>query len=168
MKTLWLLVIILWVAPASLAQDTSPWSSFSWLMGTWRGTGGGKPGKGSGEFTFAVDPSSGALLRTSRSEDPASRKKPPAAHDDKMIITRGENRSLVKAVYLDNEGHAIEYTVAVSEKLIVFLSEKRPETPVYRLTYRYIDSKTVYTSFEISKDGKKFTMYLEGKSRKVR
>lgn len=79
-----------------------------------------------------------------------------------MDITGSPN----KAIYFDNEGHTINYTVFYSEKSIVLTSDKIPGSPVFRLIYTSLDKKTVNTRFEISQDGENFMPYIEGKSKK--
>jgi hypothetical protein len=73
-----------------------------------------------------------------------------------MIIYPDLSGSPNKAIYFDNEGHTINYTVSYSEKSIVLISDKIPDSPVFRLTYTYLDKKTVNTRFEISQEGEKF------------
>ncbi len=73
-----------------------------------------------------------------------------------MIIYPDLSGSSNKAIYFDNERHTINYTISYSEKSIVLTSDKIPDSPVFRLTYTYLDKKTVNTRFEISQDGEKF------------
>jgi hypothetical protein len=71
-----------------------------------------------------------------------------------------------KAIYFDNEGHTINYTISYSDKTIILVSDKISAVPIFRLTYTLIDNNTIDTKFELSQDGEKFMTYIEGKSRK--
>ncbi|MCJ7714336.1 hypothetical protein MUO66_07770 [Candidatus Bathyarchaeota archaeon] len=81
------------------------------------------------------------------------------------ILKQGGNPT--KAIYFDNEGHIINYQVTYSDKSIVLTSDRIPNVPVFRLTYTLLGIDTVDTKFEMSQDGEKFTLYIEGKSKKI-
>ena len=108
------------------------------------------------------------MVRKSHSEYPATANKPKVIHDDLMIIYLGDTGIASKAIYFDNEGHTINYSITYSDKSIAFTSDKIPNVPVFRLTYSLLDDATVNTKFEMSQDGEKFMTYIEGKSRKVK
>ncbi|MEI6683669.1 MAG: hypothetical protein WCO44_13620 [Bacteroidota bacterium] len=151
-------------AAACFGQVQDPWSKWSWLMGEWRGEGSGVPGQGGGTFSFNADLGGKVLVRKSHSEYPARDKKGMTLHDDLMIIYPGAAGDPLKAIYFDNEGHTISYSVAPAGNSIVFLSNKVAGMPVFRLTYDSIAAGTVNTKFEMSQDGEHFTTYIEGKS----
>jgi hypothetical protein len=85
-----------------------------------------------------------------------------------MIVYLDITGSPNKAIYFDNEGYTISYTITYSDKSIVLTSDKIPNTPVFRLVYSLLDSDTVNTRFEMSQDGDKYMPYVEGKSKKVK
>jgi hypothetical protein len=149
------------------AQQNSPWSNWSWLIGEWKGEGSGLPGQGGGTFSFQTDLDGKILVRKSHSEFPASGNRPATKHDDLMIVSLDFTGNPSKANYFDNEGHTINYTITYTTKSVVLLSEKTPNVPVFRLTYTSLDDQTVNTQFEMSQDGAKFMTYIEGKSTKV-
>lgn len=146
------------------AQQGTGWDKWNWLIGNWIGEGSGQPGQGSGTFSFSFDLDKNILIRRSHSEYPATGTKPKIIHDDLMIIYPGQIENSDKAVYFDNEGHIIFYSVSFSDKSIILTSDKIPNGPVFRLIYTSLDSETVSTKFEMSQDGIKFTPYIEGKS----
>ena len=84
-----------------------------------------------------------------------------------MIVYLDVDGSPNKAIYFDNEGHTISYTITYNDKSIVLTSDKIPNTPVFRLVYTLLDSDTINTKFEMSQDGDKFIPYIEGKSMKI-
>ncbi len=73
-----------------------------------------------------------------------------------------------RAIYFDNEGHTINYSISYADKSIVLLSDKIPNVPLFRLTYTLLDDETINTKFETSQDGEKFVTYIEGKSKKIK
>ena len=149
-------------------QVASTWDNWSWLIGNWVGEGSGQPGKGGGSFTFKPDLNQKILIRKSHSEYFSTGNKPGVIHDDLMVIYPDYSGSPVKAIYFDNEGHTINYSITYPDKTIVLTSDKILDIPVFRLIYSQLDDQTVDAKFEISQDGLKFNTYVEGKSRKVK
>jgi hypothetical protein len=167
MKTKLLIIAIVAILSMPCAgQQVTKWDKWSFLIGEWRGEGSGQPGQGGGSFSFAFDLDKNVLIRKSHSEYPATETKPKIIHDDLMIVYSDAANSPLKAVYFDNEGHVINYSVKYSEESITLTSDKIANVPVFRLTYTFIDNNTVDTKFEMSQDGEKFMTYIEGKSRK--
>jgi len=161
-------VAILGITTAANGQQNPNWEKWNWMMGNWVGEGAGTPGKGGGFFTFSLDLDKHILVRKSHSEYPAAEKKPGIIHDDLMIVYPDYTGDPSKAIYFDNEGHTINYSLAYSDKSIVLTSGKIPNVPVFRLTYTLLDRETVNTKFEMSQDGEKFMTYIEGKSKKTK
>ncbi|MCU7492938.1 MAG: hypothetical protein HF300_14495 [Ignavibacteria bacterium] len=145
----------------------SNWEKLNYLTGNWKGEGSGKPGEGQGYFSFKPDLDNNVFVRKSHSEYPAQKDKPLIVHDDLLIIYPDSSGNPGKAIYFDNEGHVINYSVTFpNDSDIVFTSDKTPSAPVFRLTYSVIDSNTVNTIFAMSQDGKNFRTYVEGKSQR--
>jgi hypothetical protein len=149
-------------------QQNSTWDKWNWLTGEWIGEGSGQPGQGVGTFSFKTDLDGTILVRESHSEYPATENKPEVIHDDLMIVYPDHTGTPSKAIYFDNEGHTINYSIAYSEKSIVLTSSRIQNVPVFRLTYTLLDTETVNTKFEMSQDGEKFMTYIEGKSKKIK
>jgi len=149
-------------------QADSNWDKWNWLMGEWIGEGNGQPGQGGGTFSFKLDLDQRILVRKSHSEYPATASKPEIIHDDLMVVYPDYSGNPGKAIYFDNEGHTINYSITYSDHSIVFTSDKIPNTPIFRLSYLLLDNATVNTKFEMSQDGEKFFTYIEGKSKKFK
>lgn len=162
------LFLILFSITSVSAQSNQKWQQWQWLLGEWKGEGKGQPGKGDGGFSFESELNANILIRKSYTAFPATANKPAFRHDDIMTIYNDAEGQPLKAIYFDNEGHTIHYTATAVDKKIVFISEKTPNMPVFRLTYTQIDDKTVNICFEFSKDGEHFTPYIEGKSKKIK
>jgi hypothetical protein len=154
------------ILSVSFGQQNDSWNKWSWLIGEWTGEGSGQPGLGGGIFSFRPDLDKKILVRKSHSEYPASENKPKVIHDDLMIIYPDQSGNPINAIYFDNEGHTINYTISYPNKSIVLTSEKARNIPVFRLTYTLLGNDTVNTKFEMSQDGVKFIVYIEGKSRR--
>jgi hypothetical protein len=147
------------------SNDT--WSRYKWLIGEWIGEGSGNPGQGKGGFSLKEDLSGKVLVRHNHSEYPAANGKPAFIHDDLMVVYNDLNVNVPKAIYFDNEGHTINYSILFSDKTITFLSDKIPNVPVFRLTYTSVDSHTIDIKFELSQDGEKFTTYTTGRCKRI-
>ncbi|OWK74405.1 hypothetical protein CBW16_03070 [Flavobacteriaceae bacterium JJC] len=145
-------------------QQSTSWNQWNWLIGEWKGEGKGEPGKGGGTFSFKPDLDQKIIIRKSHSEYPATEKKPKIIHDDLMIVYSDFTGNAAKAIYFDNEGHTIHYSITYPEKSIVLTSDKMPNVPMFRLTYTLLNNGAVNTKFEMSQDGEKFMTYIEGKS----
>lgn len=165
MKLLLILALSAILTSAS-GQLSNMWDKWNWLTGEWIGEGAGQPGQGSGTFSFSYDLDKNILVRRSHTEFPSSDNKPKTVHNDLMIIYPDQSGNPVKAIYFDNEGHTINYSITYSKGTTILTSEKAPNVPVFRLTYTSLETEAVNTKFEMSQDGVKFSVYLEGKSKK--
>jgi hypothetical protein len=151
---------------AGAAAKAAPWADWSFLLGNWiLDEGGGRPGEAtSATASFTVDLGGHVIVRRNHSEYASVNGKPPVIHDDLMTIY--EEGGAARAIYWDNEGHVIRYTVSVSadRKKIVFVSEKAAGAPVFRLTYEDLKPNTVRAGFEIAPPDKpgQFAMYVQG------
>ena len=167
-------VAILAAGPAAQARTLNrvlqdPWSPLGFLVGEWEGEGSGKPGQGSGGFTFTADLQGKVLIRQNYAEYPATKERPAFRHDDLMIVYRDDTGSHLHAIYFDSENHTISYAIkAVDRNTVEFLSEANPATPRYRLTYRKTSSDTLSIKFEIAPPGKpdSFATYIDAVCRR--
>jgi hypothetical protein len=153
---------------AGYSQEKNSLGKWQWLIGEWKGEGDGQPGKGSGSFTFLPDLDSKIIVRKNHSEYPATKDKPKIVHDDLMIVYMNSSGGLNKAIYFDNEGHVINYSVRFENNLIVMTSDKMANMPIFRLTYTSLDQKNISVKFEMSQDGEKFNTYTDGKCVRVK
>ena len=167
MKKILILIIIAALPLICQAQQKPNWEKWSWLTGNWIGEGEGQPGQRSGTFSFSFDLDQNILVRKSHSEYPATGNRPATVHNDLMVIYPDNTGNPAKAVYFDNEGHTIFYTVTFSDISVVMTSEFAQGSPAFRLSYLPVDSSTVAVRFEISTDAVNFRTYIEGKSKKI-
>jgi hypothetical protein len=150
-----------------IAQQSPNWDKWEWLIGEWKGEGSGQPGQGGGVFNFKFDLDKNIIVRNSHSEYPASGNKPAIIHDDLMVIYLDYEGTPSEAIYFDNEGHTINYSIVYSDKSIILTSDRVANVPVFRLTYTLLEYEKADTKFEMSQDGENFTTYIEGVSQKV-
>lgn len=164
-----LISVVSLAASLSFGQgNNSRWEKFNSLIGNWSGEGKGKPGNGAGYFSFKLDLSNNILVRNSHAEYPATKDKPLIVHDDLMIVYPDKSGNPNRAIYFDNEGHVINYSITFqNDSDIVFTSQRIPDVPVFKLTYSGIDTNLVNVKFEMSNDGEKFITYVEGRSIRI-
>ena len=168
MKTRLLLSVLFFsFLSVSFAQQTPSWEKWTWLIGEFQGEGSGQPGQGGGTFSFAFDLDKNILVRKSHSEYPATNNKPLIVHNDLMIVYPDYTGNPSKAIYFDNEGHTINYSITYPDQSIVLTSNKIANVPIFRLTYSLLNDGMLNTKFEMSQDGEKFMTYIEGKSKKI-
>jgi len=79
------------------------------------------------------------LVRKSHSEYPAQGNRPATIHNDFMIVSLDYSGNPSKAIYFDNEGHTMNYSITYTANTIVLLSEKIQNVPIFRLTYTLLD-----------------------------
>ena len=146
------------------------WFAFQFLIGEWVGEGGGAPGQGGGSLIFEFDLQQQVLLRRNHVKFPAVPDRPAFSHDDLTVIYPDSSGSL-RAIYFDNEGHIIHYTVGMTEdgKMITFVSDAVPSAPRFRITYIKRQNEVLTIRFEIAPpdDPDGFTIYTEGTTTRV-
>lgn len=149
-------------AAAVLAQPQAgdPYGAVRFLMGDW--VADGPAAAGSGHFELTRDLQGNVVVRRNHSEAPAASDRPVANHDDLMVIYRESGGT--RAIYFDNEGHVIRYTVeAGGPDAVTFLSEAVAGAPRYRLSYKKLPDGRLSGKFEVAPPGKaeEFKTYLE-------
>src|SRR5436190_4028152 len=123
-----LLLLLTSIAPAQAqapqTKDAANWDSLRFLLGEWIGEGTGAPGEGTGGFSFELDLQDKVIVRKNHADYPAAKEKPAYSHTDLMVIYREVDDS-TKAMYFDNEGHVIHYSVKLSkdQTTLTFISD---------------------------------------------
>jgi hypothetical protein len=146
-------------------MTTPDWYAWQFLVGEWVGEGGGAPGQGGGSLIFHFDLQQQVLLRRNHVEFPAVLERAAFAHDDLTVIYPDPSGSM-RAIYFDNEGHVIPYSVGMTddENMITFVSDSIPSSPRFRTTYIKGKNEAMTIRFEIAPpdnpDG--FSIYTEG------
>ena len=162
------LLIFSLISPVIISQNlkkNEDWKSFYFLIGEWIGEGSGTPGQGTGSFSFDFDLQKKIILRKSITNFPSTKENPAFSHEDLTVIYKHSDGS-VHAIYFDNEGHIINYSLNFSDdySAIIFLSDVSQGNPRYRLTYSKINNQKLGIKFEIASasNPEAFSTYYSG------
>jgi hypothetical protein len=140
------------------------------LVGEWRGEGGGKPGQAAaGGFSFSFELQGKILVRRNFAEYAATAERPAFRHDDLMIVYEDSEGKGLHASYFDSEGHTIQYSIGFSadKRTLTFISDPSQSAPRYRfIFYRQAKDDTLNFEFDIAPPGKPeaFSKYVDGKA----
>ena len=147
------------------------WEGWEFVLGTWEGEGSGEPGQATaGGFSFAPDLDGRILVRRSFTEWAASAGRPGFRHDDLIVVDRDPSGT-PRATYWDNEGHRIDYEVAVSDtpRTITFQTRERPGSERIRFVYWDRGPGRLEFTFDIAAPGTSaFTTHVRGTARRVK
>ena len=150
------------------AKSADPWAALRFLVGTWKAeSGGGKPGDAvGGGFTFAIELDGKVAVRRNRSEfAPRPGEAKGTMHEDLMVLY--PKGSGLQALYWDDEGHVIRYTVRSEAGTLIFESDPGAPGPRFRLVYARRGADVVEVSFSIAPPGKGFQPYVTGLARRI-
>lgn len=164
-----LIVVVSLITLSVFAQPQQKpinWDKWNFLIGEWVGEGNGQPGQGSGSFTFQTDLDGMILVRKNHTEFPATTDRPASIHNDLLYIYPDFSGTPSKAIYFDNEGHVINYSINYTDNSIVFTSDMIPNAPRFRLSYTSLGNDAVNVKFEFAppQGPEDFKVYIEGKS----
>jgi hypothetical protein len=163
-----LLLALLLTTATLTAQTPDPLTSLDFLTGTWTAATSAPAGSSAatvlGTYTFARDLAGHALQRTGTVATCKGPQDFDCNHHD--MLTVFPEAGTLAALYLDNEGHVIHYTVTTPDPhTAVFLSQPAPNAPTFRLTYHLEGTgpKAIMTGkFQMAPPGSgDFHSYLE-------
>jgi hypothetical protein len=133
------------------------------LIGSWSSPVSGQPGQGiAGWTTFSYDLDKRVIVRKSRAEfAPGPGETKGLVHDDLLVIYQQSGEPQIRAIYFDNEGHIIHYTLSFPEKQpgVVFESEASPRA---RLVYKVAEDDTLVTEFSVAAPGGELLLHVKG------
>ena len=162
-----LCAVLLFSAPL-LGQPTpsptpDPFAPLAFLHGTWTAEAQGNAGvSASGTYTFQMELGNHVLARQSTYTGCKGPEDFNCAHGDLLYIYPEGPDHALKAIYFDNEGHVIHYSVSVPEpSTAILLSDPATPGPQFRLIYQLHDA-TMSGKFQIRMPGQQnWTSYLE-------
>jgi len=159
-------------AGAQSAGTADPWASLRFMLGEWAAVeGSGQPGEAvSGVFTLAFDLGDKVLVRRNRADyAPKPGEEKGISHQDLMIVYRLAGEIRLRAFYVDDEGHAINYLVSSpKENVAVFETDAAEHGPRFRLDYQLNPDRTLSITFSIAPPGGSYKVYTKGTARRKR
>jgi len=155
------LVLVSVCAMAQNSHDATDWKPLAFLIGSWQAKPTGNNVQGSGTYSFQPEMRGHFLVRHSETESCKGPADYDCQHQDILYVYQ-EPGPIYKAIYFDNEGHVIHYTVTTPVPLsAVFLSDESTNAPQFRLSYQ-LTGATMNGKFEIKPPGQaQFQTYLE-------
>jgi hypothetical protein len=136
------------------------------LIGNWSSPLSGQPGQGvAGWSTFSYDLDKRVIVRKSRAEfAPGPGETKGLVHDDMLVIYQQPGEPQMRAIYFDNEGHIIHYTLSIPAKQpgVVFESEASQTSPRARLVYEMTEDDTLITEFSVAAPGGELLSHVKG------
>ncbi len=144
----------------------NPWAPFQFLIGSWASPVSGQPGEGvSGSTIFSYDLDQKVIIRRSRAEfAPEPGQKEGNVHEDLLVIYRQPGEVQFRAIYFDNEGHIIHYTVSspARQPAVVFDSEANEKSPRARLVYEADQDGNLSVEFFVAAPGGELMSHVKG------
>jgi len=130
-----------------------PFPALQFLVGNWEVEA--KPGEGTAHFEFSVDLQGKVLVRHNHVEYPATGGKPAGTHDDLFVVYQEGIPASTRGVYFDSDGYVARYTAtSTGAGQVVFVSDRLPKLPRYRLTYTQLPDGRLDAKLEVAPAGK--------------
>jgi len=146
------------------------WNQLQFLIGSWSSPVSGQPGEGvSGLTTFSYDLDKKVIVRNSRAEfAPGPGESKGLVHEDLLVIYQQPGELQLRAIYFDNEGHIINYTLSFPaiQPGVVFESEASQTSPHARLVYKAADDDSLVTEFFVAAPGGELLSHVKGTVRR--
>lgn len=154
---------------AQTPQKSDPWAGLRFLVGTWEAktTGGNAQAQGTGTYSFGLELKDHVLARHSGYEACKGPEDFNCQHGDLLYIYADGPEQGLRAIYFDNEGHVIHYSVALPKPgTAVLLSDPARPGPQFRLTYE-LSGDQMAGKFQMKMPGQAdFASYLEWSGRR--
>lgn len=164
-----LAVSVLCLVPRLSAQTPpapptpNPFAPLSFLLGTWEAKTVNNPAvTASGAYTFRAELNGHILARHTVAAGCKGPEDFNCAHGDLLYIFSDGSGQPLSAIYFDNEGHVIHYTVtAPTPTTAEFLSDPSGPGPQFRLFYEF-KGTVMSGKFQIRMPGQQdWKSYLE-------
>jgi len=167
-KTIFLLLLIPLLVGAQETKKPDVWTPLKFFIGTWKGTGKGKPGVSQVERQYQTI-LNGKYIQIKHKSVYAPQEKNPQGetHEDIGFFSYDRLRKQFVLRQFHIEGFVNQFkaeTISEDGKLIVLTSESLENIPTgYRAkeTYKILNENEFTETFEIAEPGKEFTVYSE-------
>ena len=125
-----------------LSQRADPWKALGFLQGTWEAkTSGQSAAQAQGTYTFQMELKNHVLARHSRYAGCKGPADFDCDHGDLLYVYQDAAGQPLKALYIDNEGHVIHYSVSTPTSTSAeFVSDASQSGPQFRLLYELHDA----------------------------
>ena len=128
-------VLSLIIGVGAFAQSTAAWKSLGFLEGTWDAKTTGGPAV-AGSYVFRKELGGHIMARHSKTGSCKGPADFDCEHGDLLYIFEEAPGAQLKAIYFDNEGHVLHYSVASSTpNSVTFLTDPAVPGPQFRLVY---------------------------------
>jgi len=171
-------IALLFFAPIlSMAQNKqdSVWLPLKFMIGKWRGTSEGQPGKGTYERSYELVLNKKFIEVKNKSTYPPSKDNPKGeVHEDHGFISYDKGRKSFVLRQFHMEGFVNQFkneSISPDGKTIVFLSESIENIPVgfrAKETYQVISENEFIETFELAEPGKDFELYSKATLKRVK
>ena len=159
------LTLLLLLCSPALAQTPAadPFAALHFLQGKWEANTGGAQGvTTTGVYSFGLE-LDGHIMARHATSDPGC--KAPAdfdcKHGDLLYIYLDAPGQPLRAIYFDNEGHTLHYTVSTPSATSVVMVSEPGYGPQLRLMYE-LKAGVMYGKFQVLAPGQKeWKSYLE-------
>jgi hypothetical protein len=148
----------------------SVWTPFNFFVGSWQGSGQGKPGQSQVERVYEFVLNGQFLQVRSTSEYPPQEKNPKGErHQDWGFVSYDKARSTFVLRQFHVEGFVNQYVLEqISEdgQTLSFVTEGIENIPAgwrAKETYRILDGNSFVETFELAAPGKEFEVYSESR-----
>jgi hypothetical protein len=165
------LFILIHLSGILLAQEENKkdvWEPFKYFVGSWKGTGEGKPGKSKLEAEYKFILNGNFLQVKGRAEFEPQEKNPKGeVHEDLGFISYDRNRGKFVLRQFHVEGFVNQYvldTLSSDGNTFVFLSENIENIPVgfkAKVTCKILSDNEFSLVFELAASGKELECYSE-------
>jgi hypothetical protein len=142
------------------------WDQLHFLIGSWSSPVSGQQGQGvSGSAIFSYELDKKVIVRKSRAEfAPQPGEKESLVHEDLLVIYQQPGEPQFRAIYFDNEGHIIHYTLSFPSKqpAVIFESEASETSHCARLIYEAGADDKLHTEFFVAVPGGELLSHVKG------
>lgn len=145
------------------SQSADPWKALGFLQGTWEAKANGDSGaQAQGTYTFQMELKNHVLARHSQYAGCRGPADFDCNHGDLLYVYQESPGQPLKALYLDNEGHVIHYSVSTPTATSAeFVSDASQSGPQFRLLYE-LQGSAMSGKFQMRMAGQnEWKSYLE-------
>ena len=155
---------------AQLSKQDSIWLPLKLFVGTWKGEGGGEPGKGRYERSYQFILNKKFIeIRNKSTYEPRTQYPNGEVHEDIGYFSYDNGRKTFILRQFHGEGFVNQFrleSISPDKMTIVFITESIENIPAgfrAKETYRIHSNDEIEETFEIAEPGKEFSVYSKVK-----